>query len=328
MIKSLSKNAILSFGMRMTMKKKGSAVLLSVISGVTTLIFVITVLSMKASGSDVSDFAQAGKVLFYVLMALHMILGVFITPAVAGTAISSEREKQTMDLLLCSQMMPRDVVIGKFLSSISWVMLVSVSLLPSYSVIYMIGGVPARAIIFSLLYIMWLTAAMATFAIFFSSVMRRSAGAVVVTYVVLFGIVSLNFSAIAGYYGLIGLMQSIYNSMHGYAAITTPFDWVDKFICPLAWINPVIGFIVVLVGSMEGVSDIADLLFGMMTNNMTLDAILILVGNLVFYTLIGLFMLRLAARAVDPLRPPRKEEKMRKKQAKAARAARAAEPVQ
>ncbi|MBO7375556.1 MAG: hypothetical protein J6V01_00530, partial [Clostridia bacterium] len=62
MIKSLSKNAILSFGMRMTMKKKGSAVLLSIISGVTTLIFVTTVLSMRASGSDVSDFAQAGKV--------------------------------------------------------------------------------------------------------------------------------------------------------------------------------------------------------------------------------------------------------------------------
>ena len=130
MIKSLSKNAILSFGMRMTMKKKGSAVLLSVISGVTTLIFVTTVLSMRASGSDVSEFAEAGKVLFYVLMVLHMILGVFITPAVAGTSISSEREKQTMDLLLCSQMMPRDVVIGKFFSSISWVMLVSVSLLP------------------------------------------------------------------------------------------------------------------------------------------------------------------------------------------------------
>jgi len=310
MRKKLSENAILTFGMKMTMKKTGSVVLLALLSGLSALILVLTVFFMNMNNSTVSDYSEAGNILYYVMAVIHMLLGVFIAPAVAGTAISSEREKQTIDLLLCSQMMPWDVIKGKYLSSISWILLITVSLLPSYSVIYMIGGVPAKAIFFTVLYIMWLTSAVATFAIFFSSVCKRSAVAVVMTYITLFGIVSVNFSLFAGYYGILTMAQNAYALNFG---SPTPFDWYNEFISPVAWFNPLIGYICILVGSTTGVSEIADILFGVMTSNPGLDTALIISVNVVFYTLLGYGLLRLAARSIDPLRVPRSDRKFKKK---------------
>ncbi len=311
MQRKISDNAILTFGMKSTMKKPGSAVLLALLSGLTTLVLVLTVLTLNVSSGSISEYAETGTVLFYVLSILHMIFGVFVTPAVAGACISSEREKQTMDLLLCSQLMPKDVIIGKYLSSISWILLISLSLLPSYSVIYMIGGVPATAIIATFLYILWMTAAIAAIAVFFSSVSKKSATAVVLTYVVIFALVSVNFTLFGIYYGIIEAIKSYYSFYRSVAVLT----WADDFISPVAWINPVVAFICIIVGTMSGLEDITDLLFGVMTNNPTRDSIIIVAVNVVFYSLLGFLLLRLAARAIDPMREHRRDRRKENKKA-------------
>ena len=311
MQRKLSDNAILTFGMKSTMKKTGSVVLLALLSGLTTLVLVLTVLTLNVSSGSISEYAETGTVLFYVLSILHMIFGVFVTPAVAGTCISSEREKQTMDLLLCSQLMPKDVIIGKFLSSISWILLISVSLLPSYSVIYMIGGVPATAIIATFLYIIWMTAAIAAFAVFFSSVSKKSATSVVITYVVIFAIVSFNFTLFGIYYGVLEAIASYYSYYRGIAVLT----WIDDFISPVAWFNPVVAFICILAGTMSWLEDITDILFGVMTNNPKRDAIIIVAVNVIFYSLLAFLFLRLAARAVDPMREHRRDRRKENKKA-------------
>ena len=56
--------------------------------------------------------------LFYVVMALgQAILLLFIVPALSSTAICSEREKQTLDILLSSKLTPFQIIIGKVSAS-------------------------------------------------------------------------------------------------------------------------------------------------------------------------------------------------------------------
>ena len=305
MTNKLKSNAILNFGMKMTAKKKSSAVLLCVLSGVFGLIIASTVISMniqaKSGYVDVSDYADTGKVLFFILCSLHMVFSVFLSPAVAGSSISSEREKQTLDLLLCSQMTPLEIVVGKFASSLSWLFMVTVSLLPTYAIIYMIGGVPLSAIICALLFIIWLMTVITAIAVLFSALIKRSVPAIIVSYVTLIGIVVLNFI-------LTGLYYAILENLRTFAPGGTYINrWYNNFICPVLWFNPVVAFIGILAMTMGEVSN--SFLFGTITNNMTRDLIITIAVNAAFYSALAFGSVFLAGRALDPMKAHGKEKK-------------------
>lgn len=321
-------NAILKFGMKMTMKKKSSCVLLAIISALTTLILAITAFAMKESSSSVSDYSEAGQILFIVLSSLHLALCVFLSPAISGSAISGEREKQTFDVMLCSQMTPRDIVWGKFLSSISWILLISVSLLPSYAIIYIFGGISVATIVLIFAMIVWMTAVCSAISIMMSAVIKRTSGAVVLALVTLFGLIGVNMIFLGLYYALFSLLEAMWYESHGYMSTvvyrafgntySTPYSWYNDIISPVLWFNPVFAFLVALIGLTLGNSEIMDF-FGFGSGQHTVGLIMTMVVNLVFYTAIGLGALKIAENAVNPMIPDRSEKKRKKKQEKARR---------
>ena len=320
-------NAILKFGMRMTMKKNGSCVLLCIVSCITMLIFSITAGVMNLSSADSTDFATAGQVLLAVLSSLHFALCIFLAPAVAGSAITSEREKQTLDVMLCSQMSPRDIVMGKFLSSISWIVLVSISLLPSYAIIYIFGGVPVYAIIFVMLYIIWATAVCASIAVMMSSLLRRTSGAIILSFIIIFGIETVNLMLTGLYYGIFGMLENMwyqyrYSANVVYRAFgntySTPFGWYNEIVSPVLWFNPVLGFAVVLIWSGFGSNVFMNL--GFSASHVIFAMIATIVCNVAVYSLLAVLALKAARKAVDPMRPDRYERKRLKKQRRTAKA--------
>lgn len=80
-------------------------------------------------------------VLFCCLTALQMGLILFMTPALTAGAVSSEREKQTLNILLTTTLTSPQIIVGKLLSSIAFLVLLLVATLPMYSLVFLFGGV-------------------------------------------------------------------------------------------------------------------------------------------------------------------------------------------
>ena len=73
--------------------------------GIFALIYFSAVFSMVRMGYE--SLAEMGRGLFAFLAFLQSALVVFTGPALVGNAISGERERQTFDLLACTQLTPR-----------------------------------------------------------------------------------------------------------------------------------------------------------------------------------------------------------------------------
>lgn len=57
-----------------------------------------------------------GRTTLMTMFSAAALLFLFLAPGVTATAITEERERRTLDLLLCTRMRPRDVVLGKLAS--------------------------------------------------------------------------------------------------------------------------------------------------------------------------------------------------------------------
>jgi len=102
---------------------------------------------------------ETSFMMFAVLTILQMALVLFITPSLTAGAISSEREKQTLNILLTTTQSSTQIVIGKLLSSVSFLVLMLVAGLPLYSLVFLFGGVsPSQLVSIFLFYLVTVVA--------------------------------------------------------------------------------------------------------------------------------------------------------------------------
>ena len=85
--------------------------------------------------------ANYGQALFLYLVLFQMVLLAFITPALTAGAISSERERQTIDLLFVTKLPSFSILWGKLLASMSFVILLLLLSVPIFSLVFLFGGV-------------------------------------------------------------------------------------------------------------------------------------------------------------------------------------------
>lgn len=147
----------------------------------------IPVIGSSASGSSnltvqVLVASNRGVFLFYAL-AICMLAAVFsITPAVAGSAISSERENDTLDLLLLAGMRARSVVVGKLVAAVLFVVLLASTAVPGFAIAWMFGGVSVRDVGLALAVLLATITFISAAGLFFSAVSRTSTVAALYTY--------------------------------------------------------------------------------------------------------------------------------------------------
>lgn len=87
--------------------------------------------------------AQIGQVIFIGLSLGLQVLTVFLAPAAALNAISSEYERGTADLLLTTPLSPIQFVTGKLVSALAFTLLLLIAALPIFAVVVLFGGVSA-----------------------------------------------------------------------------------------------------------------------------------------------------------------------------------------
>lgn len=93
------------------------------------------------------DLSARGEEILYIVSVVLAFVVVFITPALASSAIALEKERKTLDLLLVTLLKPRDIVLGKMLSTLVFVALLVFTSLPVLSVGFMVGGVSPSQIL-------------------------------------------------------------------------------------------------------------------------------------------------------------------------------------
>lgn len=141
-------------------------------------------LTTLAGGGNIEARRYLGKGIFGLLVALELATISFTAPALTASMISSERERQTFDLLRVTHLAPTALVSGKFLSGLSFVFLLLVTSIPLQGPAFMIGGIAPVEIAVSILVLLSTAIAFCALGIFFSSYFRRTLAATVSTYAV------------------------------------------------------------------------------------------------------------------------------------------------
>ncbi|WP_409368156.1 ABC transporter permease [Lysinibacillus sp. 38-6] len=120
--------------------------------------------------------------MFAVLTILQMALVLFITPSLTAGAISSEREKQTLNILLTTTQSSTQIVIGKLLSSVAFLVLMLIAGLPLYSLVFLFGGVSPAQLISIFLFYLVTVVAIGSIGVMFSTITKRTIVAMIATY--------------------------------------------------------------------------------------------------------------------------------------------------
>jgi ABC-type transport system involved in multi-copper enzyme maturation permease subunit len=213
-------NPVLVKELRARMRGRRAFVVLTVYLGFLSLVVMGTYLAFLSSSSlgvlTAGSRQLVGKVIFGLVTGLELATISFVAPALASGAISSEREHQTYDLLRVTLLPARELVLGKFAAALVFCLLLLVSALPLQSLAYLFGGVSFVEIALGALLLLVTTIAFCAFGVFFSSFVKRTLAATVISYsfaiLVMFGAPLLLLGSVYGY-------NSVQNALRGGLAL-------------------------------------------------------------------------------------------------------------
>jgi ABC-type transport system involved in multi-copper enzyme maturation permease subunit len=219
------------------------------------------------------------------IAVIQFILILFIAPALTAGAVAGERERQTLDLLLCTNLAPRSIVIGKLLASMSHILILIIASIPMFSIVFLYGGISIIEI--SQLFGFYIvTAIMAgSIGIFFSTYVKRTIAATVLTYAL----------------GIFMCFGTLFIAVF-YIRIFYNFDYQNYF--PLFYINPLAGFSSLLTEQFGGqYGSILNMIPGLyMVNSAATKGMAPWLINTYVNIGISVVMLTLAAIKINPVR--------------------------
>ena len=171
--------------------------------------------------------------IFYVVMAIgQAVLLFFIVPALTSTAICSEREKHTLDILLSSKLTPLQIIIGKVSASSLRVIILIISTMPLYAIGALIGGIKMSNILGLIIFFIVNTIFVSAIGVFVSTYIKTSKISTALTY----GLVLFIYAGIVVITWVI-LMITVYQmSMSGNITSTMPKA------SPIVYLSPIVGF--------------------------------------------------------------------------------------
>ncbi|WP_066895200.1 ABC transporter permease [Clostridium nigeriense] len=194
-----------------------------------------TLIFYNSYSSDVyaSGINPQGAVTLYIVMAvIQAILLMFIVPSLTATSICSEREKQTLDILLSTRLSPLQIILGKLSASSLKVIMLIICTIPLYAICGLIGGIKLSNILILVGSFIISTIFVGAIGVFISTYSKTSKVATSLTYaLILFIFVG---TIVIAY---ILLMVNMYKM--GYNGKTPE-------ISPIAYLSPATGFFVML----------------------------------------------------------------------------------
>lgn len=184
-------NPVFSSEMRVRMRSWKTAIGIGVymlVMIVLAMLFFLFTVVLDGRGLRASEAAEVGRAAYALLASFQFAMLIFIIPAQTAGVISGEREKQTLDLLLVTRMSPASIVLGKLMSSLGYALLLILSSMPVFSLVFLFGGLslPDVATLFGFYLVM--AFASGAIGVFCSTYMRRTVTATVVAYLIVLAI--------------------------------------------------------------------------------------------------------------------------------------------
>jgi ABC-type transport system involved in multi-copper enzyme maturation permease subunit len=151
------------------------------LSGLFILAVTIVIQSM-GGGPNAMMESGAGRLLFLILAYLQMAVFVLVTPSFTASAVVGERGEKTIELLAVTLLRAPSVVVQKFFSSLSTVLIFVAVALPVVALCYGLGGVSIGDILFFYTYLLLTVASFGALGFLFSVVARKTYLSFVLTY--------------------------------------------------------------------------------------------------------------------------------------------------
>lgn len=170
-------------------KLRGWRSVILICSYVTLLIFILFVYFIgndMLSIYSMRNFNPRVAVNGYnLLITFQFALLYLAVPAITATSISSERERQTLDLMLVTKTPAREIIIGKIMVSLAHILLLLIASMPVIGVVFFFGGIGfsdlAKLVFFYILTSLFV----ASSGVFFSTIFKRNIVSIIMTYIFL-----------------------------------------------------------------------------------------------------------------------------------------------
>jgi ABC-2 type transport system permease protein len=149
--------------------------------------------SQSSYGQSSPSFRQdTGKILFGSVVVFEFLMIGFIGPALTAGAFTSERERQTFDLLRTTLLSARSLVFGKLGAACMYLLLLLLTALPVEALAFLLGGVGMEELLVASLMLVVDTVFFCALGLLCSSLNKATLAATVSSYAaILLGILGL-----------------------------------------------------------------------------------------------------------------------------------------
>lgn len=124
--------------------------------------------------------------LFLISAGIHYAMICFVVPALTAGAISGERERQTLHILLTTQLSTRTIILSKLITSLAFSTLLLVASMPLYSIVLLYGSVSPEQMAQLVLFLAVNMFFLGSLGLFCSTWIKRTSISTVTTYGIAF----------------------------------------------------------------------------------------------------------------------------------------------
>jgi ABC-type transport system involved in multi-copper enzyme maturation permease subunit len=145
--------------------------------------------SPKLSAKLLTDFLL---VFFLLFMAIQYLAALILTPAYLAGAIAEERDRNTLEALLATDLGDREIVLGIVLPRLVNLLLIFLAGMPILSFLQFLGGIEPNLVLAGFAFLGLTVLSIAGIGVVFSLYARRSRSALLRTYLLVFGYLALS----------------------------------------------------------------------------------------------------------------------------------------
>jgi len=186
-LRSTFRNPVLRREARVRMRGWRAPALVTAYVGLLSSVAALIFYAFSRTEGPAAFAPELASIIFIALALVQLGLLVLAAPGLTAGAISGERERQTLDLLLVTHMSPFQVVIGKLGAAVGFALLLMFASLPVYGLLFLFGGFSLyRLFLTALIYVVTVLL-LGSLGLYFSAVFKRTQAAVVTSYALAIG---------------------------------------------------------------------------------------------------------------------------------------------
>lgn len=300
LISGIFQNPVTLKELRGRMRRGKAYIVITIYLVLMSLLVGLVYLGLASSANNLGNSGMlqtVGKIVFGIVVGVEMMMVCFVAPALTAGAISSERERQTFDLLQTTLLPAKSLVLGKLTSAMFFLLLLLVVAFPLQSLASLFGGVALGEVLVAFLLLIVTAFTFSAIGLLISSLIRSTLASTVVSYVaaiiVVFGEPTLIGIALSFISTLSGMMYSTSLSAAQIRIIETFIYSIGYF---LVSINP----LATIIASEVMLVDKQTLFYTSlpMTNGVNFPVLAPWIAYILIYGLLSLLFIGLSIRLV------------------------------